>query len=300
MSLELKLSIKKHPSKDAEAQYDDLVGIDDHKSALLSFLELTLNPEKITQWLKTHHSKGLPYLDRLNLSAPLIILSGEVGCGKTALASSIATPLGKLLDTRILTLEPPTNLRGSGLVGEISKRITDTFDNAKASLSSSPSGQGILILDEADDIATARSQMQAHHEDRAGLNALIKQLDKLKEDKIKLAVILITNRPEVVDPAVRRRASLELVFSRPDVIQLEALFNRILAGTNPTKSEISSLVDASKSKSIPFSFSDLTNKVAKAAILECLRSDKKLTAGELLAAVRHATPSPLLSESTNG
>ena len=58
---------------------------------------------------------------------PLIILSGEVGCGKTELANSIASPLAKKLDIIIKTYETPSNIRGSGRVGEISSRITGNF-----------------------------------------------------------------------------------------------------------------------------------------------------------------------------
>jgi len=77
-------------------------------------------------------------------------------------------------------------------------------------------GRGILVLDEADDLATRRGQMQAHHEDRAGVNVLIKQIDQLSKAKAPITVIIITNRADVLDPAVVRRAALRLDFHRPD------------------------------------------------------------------------------------
>jgi hypothetical protein len=40
-------------------------------------------------------------------------------------------------------------------------------------------GRAILVIDEADDLATGRGQTQAHHEDRAGVNVLIKQINQL-------------------------------------------------------------------------------------------------------------------------
>ena len=208
----------------------------------------------------------------------------------------MATPLGKRLDSRVLSIETPTNLRGSGLVGEISKRITDTFDRAKSALKRSSIKQGILIIDEADDLATSRSQMQAHHEDRAGLNALIKQIDKLKEEGINLAVILITNRMSVLDPAVRRRASLELQFKRPGEKQLYQVFGAILDKTETNRSEIEKLIDMAISKNIRYSYSDLFHKVGNKALLDSIRNNRKFTAQSLTDALKTITPSPLLDE----
>src|SRR5690606_8904361 len=125
--------------------FERLVGIEGHKDLLMDFLELTLRPEKFSAWIKNNHPDGLPFASELDFSSPLIILSGEVGCGKTALAGSVATPLGKRIDSRILVLETPTNLRGSGLVGEISKRITEAFSQARSSLINNNIQHGILI-----------------------------------------------------------------------------------------------------------------------------------------------------------
>lgn len=296
MSLELKLIERKHPLSEAGAAFERLVGIEGHKDSLMDFLELTLRPEKFSAWIKNNHPDGLPFASELDFSSPLIILSGEVGCGKTALAGSVATPLGKRIDSRILVLETPTNLRGSGLVGEISKRITEAFSQARSSLINNNIQHGILILDEADDLATSRSQMQAHHEDRAGLNALIKQLDKLKEDRVKLAVVLITNRLSVLDPAVRRRASLELVFERPDKEQLELVFQRILSGTNSSKKDIRLLVELASSKKVPFSYSDLTQKVAKAALLKSFKHGQKFSVEMIVDVLKETEPSPMLED----
>ncbi|MGG2362463.1 AAA family ATPase, partial [Salmonella enterica] len=87
-------------------------------------------------------------------------------------------------------------------VVEISNRITEAFTQAKSKVKGHDIG--ILIIDEADDLATDREQNQAHHEDRTGLNVLIKQIDTVGREKSNLAVILITNRLKVLDPAVVR------------------------------------------------------------------------------------------------
>lgn len=233
----------------------------------------------------------------MNFSSPLIILSGEVGCGKTALATSVGSVLAKKIDSRVLTLEAPTNLRGSGLVGEISKRLTDAFDMARSALKNANIAQGILIFDEADDIATSRSQNQAHHEDRAGLNTLIKQIDRLKVDKINIAVILITNRLSVLDPAIRRRASIEIEFERPNEDQLYSLFKRILEGVDHNEKDIKGLIKVAREKEIPFSFSDISDRAAKMALMTCVREKRQFDVRSLGEALSLLSPSPLLEKS---
>ena len=77
-----------HPSRDAQRRYDALVGIDAIKQPLLDELVLLLDAARLGKWMKAHHPKGLPVAETLS-GAPLILLSGEVGCGKTALATSV-------------------------------------------------------------------------------------------------------------------------------------------------------------------------------------------------------------------
>ncbi len=164
---ELELLETRHPDKVAQARFDELVGIDDQKQQLLQELRMLLQPEVIAGWEKRHHPKGLDLARRMSQRSPLVLLEGDVGCGKTALAGSIGSPLASALGERVVALETPSNIRGTGLVGELSARITAAFGQAKSRVRN---GQGLLIIDEGDDLATQRAQMQAHHEDRAGLN----------------------------------------------------------------------------------------------------------------------------------
>src|SRR6185369_266833 len=104
---------------------------------------------------------------------------------------------------------------------------------------------------------TARAQMQAHHEDRAGVNVLVKQVDRIGRERIPLAVLMITNRSRALDPAVVRRASLLLRFGRPDAAQRQVVMERLLAGTRVSREDVDALVTASEPRGgIPYSFSD--------------------------------------------
>lgn len=284
-----------HPDDDARAAYDSLVGIDATKHALLDELVALLDADRIAAWQKKHHKKGLTLAKRWRKSTPLILLSGEVGCGKTALAASVGTPLATTIDRRVVTLETPSDLRGWGHVGEMSARITDAFDQARKKAKAI--GAGVLVIDEADDVATARAQNQAHHEDRAGLNVLIKQIDQVARSKDPLAIILITNRHAVLDPAVRRRTALHLSFERPNAKSRRAVFAHLLEDLSLTDNDLDSLAAGSE-RQIPFSYSDLVDRLARAVLREAQRHDVPVSVPIVEECLAHLEPSPLMETRT--
>jgi AAA+ superfamily predicted ATPase len=290
----LKLPEYHHPNKESMKDYNLLVGIDEQKKELLKTLSMLLDDKKLQHWEKKFHSKGLPVFAHLKTSNPLVILSGEVGCGKTALAHSIGTPLADLLKTPIKVFETPSNIRGSGLVGEISNRITEVFETAKARLKNDE--VGLLIIDEADDIATSRAQNQAHHEDRAGLNVLIKQIDSIKKSNKRLAIIMITNRVVVLDPAIRRRTSLHAIFERPTGEKLEKLLTWLFDGTELKQSDLKKLIQICNSHKIPYSYSDLIQRVAKQTLFEAVDKDVAFTTDLFQQTLEKTEPTPLLGD----
>lgn len=280
-----------HPNNYSENIFESLIGIEDEKKDLLSTLEFLLDQDRYDKWKKKHHPKGLEYLENF-FTIPLIILSGEVGCGKTELANSIITPLAKKLKTPITSYETPSDIRGAGRVGEISNRITAAFNEVKESLSRG-NKCSILIIDEADDLATSRSQNQAHHEDRAGLNVLIKQIDSLK--KYKIVTILITNRESVLDPAVLRRAVLHIKFKRPDKLQRFKLFTKLFPELSSKNDMLDKLIQESE-RDIPFSYSDLIQRVAKETLFSCVNNNEPFTPETFLERLKKTAPTPLISE----
>lgn len=288
-----------HPHRDASAHYEALVGLESHQQMLLDELTLLLDVKRLEKWLKKHHPKGLPAASTFATSSPLILLSGEVGCGKTALATTIGTPVSRELDRKVVALETPSNIRGTGLVGEVSARITEAFEQARAR--AKHVGCGLLIIDEADDLATARDQMQAHHEDRAGVNVLIKQIDRIAQEKVPLAVLMITNRSGALDPAVMRRASLHLRFDRPSRAQRRAVMARLLLGAKYSSEDLDALVKATKPRDgVEFSFSDLTVRLARSALRSAWRNNCSFGPTVLLDTLAEIEPSPLVVASQRG
>ncbi len=294
---ELRLTETVHPTRDGMKEFEALVGIDAIKEAVVDELAIILDRKRLDAWTKRHHSGGLGIIEMTRSTLPLILLSGDVGCGKTALASCVATPVAKMLDKRIAVLESPSNIRGGGHVGELSARVTETFAQLKSKAAAV--GCGILVVDEADDLATSRSQMQAHHEDRAGVNVLIKQIDQLADCPTPIAVIMITNRADVLDPAVRRLAALHRTFERPNDAGRAALFGRILKGSKTAEKEIQELVGLTR-RDVPYTFSDLTDRVARLALRRAWKQDKPFGLEMLKAAIAEVEPSPLMEKATLG
>ena len=291
---ELHLSETKHPDKLAAQRYEALAGLDAQKQDLLDELILLLDGRRLTAWSRKHHPRGLPAIDAAERRAPLVLLSGEVGCGKTAIATSIATPLAERLNKRVTCLETPSNIRGSGRVGEISARITDAFAQARSKVEHA--GPGLLVIDEGDDLATSRAQMQAHHEDRAGLNVLLKEIDRLARERAPLVVVLVTNRASVLDPALTRRAALHLRFDRPNADARRAIFERVLAGTEHRQGDIEALVEWSARAPVPYSSSDLAVRLTHAALRKAWREDRPFGPEILREVLSELEPSPLVGE----
>jgi SpoVK/Ycf46/Vps4 family AAA+-type ATPase len=248
-----------------------------------------LDPSRVAKWQKNHHPNPPPLLARAIASERLVILSGDVGCVKTALAGCIGTPVAKRLDALVLSLETPSNIRGHGLVGELSARITVAFEQARARVQSRKT---ILIIDEGDDLATSRTQMQAHHEDRAGVNVLVKQIDQVAREQVALAVILITNRPGVLDTAVLRRAAVHLQFHRPDREARKHLFVHLLGETQASAGEVSRLVAASERNGLAFTYSDITRRTLHRAVQHAITRDAPVSAALLLEALQAIEPTP--------
>ena len=108
------------------------------------------------------------------------MFAGDVGTGKTALAETFAdrsrAGWGGLLLFRSACA------RGSGSVGEMTQLISSAFDyvqteSQRPSTAAGPDHAGVLLIDEADALAQSRELAQMHHEDRAGVNALIRGID---------------------------------------------------------------------------------------------------------------------------
>src|SRR5262249_10504903 len=165
---------------------------------------------------------------------PLFIFAGDVGTGKTALAETFGDAVAREADLRITLYALSLNARGTGAVGEMTGLLSKAFDEVKQAAKRSVGHSGkhrsgiVLLIDEADALAQSRELGQMHHEDRAGVNALIRGVDDLATGNVPAIVIMCTNRLEALDPAVRRRAAATFTFTRPNEAQRSAFLTPVL------------------------------------------------------------------------
>ncbi len=201
------------PDSDARDRLARLVGMEDKIKRLTNILSVLINPHGLQKWQKDHHPDAPRLMDSVLRRPPLVVLSGDVGSGKTELAETIGDPVARQEDIDITLLPMSLSSRGQGRVGEMTQLVTAAFEHAYAEASKLKSAKGaarggvILLVDEADALAQSRETEQMHHEDRAGVNAFIRGIDRLASGRLPAAVIMCTNRLSALDPAVRRRAA---------------------------------------------------------------------------------------------
>jgi ribosome biogenesis ATPase len=137
-----------------------------------------------------------------------ILLHGPPGCGKTALVHAIASAC----ETPFIAVDGPSVV--SGVSGESEQKIRERFEEAKKVAPS------ILFIDEIDSIASKRETSQSEMGKRM-VTQMLSCMDDLHQacsEGKPVMVIAATNRPDSLDPALRRggRFSTEINIGVPD------------------------------------------------------------------------------------
>ena len=282
-------------------RYRRLVGLDATKDRLRREAQLLVDPDGLHRWADEHHEADLPALDLIADRAPLFVFAGDVGVGKTALAESFGCDLADELDLPVYLYRLKLTARGSGLVGEMTTLIGDAFAHllvagTKSRRQQRPSAVHVLVVDEADALAQSRAAGQMHHEDRAGVDALLSGVDSLAGAKVPVLVVMCTNREQALDPAVSRRAAATFTFDRPDSEQRRTVLDDALRGINITTSALDELVELTgPTDSGPgYTYSDLTHRLIPSAIL-AVYPEMPLTADVLLATARDLRATPMFT-----
>lgn len=287
-----------YPNDAARRWYERLIGLEDHKARLLIELEMLLYPERLEEWSKRNHGGQVLRLCELYRNrVPLILFEGDVGTGKTALAETIGDALARRIGgkTQVHLLKINTQIRGTGQVGEMSDLIVQAFTQAESRAHALGGAPVLLLLDEADALAVSRETQQMHHEDKAGLNTLLQRLDNLRLAYLPIAALFITNRPESLDPAIRRRAALDLHFERPgDQIRAQIILTSVpeLRIEKEVMTEFVRLTgpDEPKNKKMMFTGSDITDRLLCAALHRAYSEGRPLEVSDLLEQARFMEP----------
>ncbi len=191
---EVKLSekpAKQEVAKGPKVAYEDIGGLTDEVAKVREMIELPLRHPELFEKLGVEAPKG-------------VLLHGPPGTGKTLLAKAVASETS----ANFTSIGGPEIM--SKFYGESEERLREIF---KEAAESAPS---IVFIDEIDSIAPKRDEVTAETERRI-VAQLLALMDGLG-GRGKVVVIGATNRPNALDPAIRRpgRFDREIELGIPD------------------------------------------------------------------------------------
>jgi transitional endoplasmic reticulum ATPase len=195
LTYDTKLQILTEPAPEAKGvprtTYEDIGGLKEEIQRLREMVELPMRHPEIFQRLGIDPPKG-------------VLLHGPPGCGKTLLARAVANES----DANFFSINGPEIM--SKFYGESEARLREIFQQAEKN---SPA---IIFIDELDAIAPKREEVTGEVERRV-VAQLLALLDGLTS-RGNVIVIGATNRPNALDPALRRpgRFDREIEIGIPD------------------------------------------------------------------------------------
>jgi transitional endoplasmic reticulum ATPase len=171
--------------------YEDIGGLDREISKVREMIELPLKHPELFERLGVEAPKG-------------VLLHGPPGTGKTLLAKAVANET----NANFYHIGGPEIM--SKFYGESEERLREIFKEAEENAPS------IIFIDEIDSIAPKREEVSGDVEKRI-VSQLLTIMDGL-ESRGQLVVIGATNRPNAIDPALRRpgRFDREIEIGLPD------------------------------------------------------------------------------------
>ena len=257
---------KARMESDVKVRFKDVAGCEEEKDEVKEIIDYLKTPQKFTQ-MGAHIPKGL-------------LMVGPPGTGKTLLAKAVAGEANV----------PFFSISGSDFVemfvGTGASRVRDMFKTAQKN------APCILFIDEIDAVGRQRGAgMGGGNDEREQtLNQLLVEMDGMG-DNTGIVVIAATNRPDVLDPALRRsgRFDRNITVSLPDVKGREEIL-KVHARNKPLAPTIS-LENLAK-RTPGFSGADLANVLNEGAILAVRNKQSKITQEDLDEAIDRVMMGP--------
>ena len=171
--------------------YDELGGLKNEVQKIREMVELPMRHPELFEKIGVEAPKG-------------VLLYGPPGTGKTLLAKAVAGET----NAHFISLSGP-EIMGK-YYGESEEKIREIFTQAEENAPS------IIFIDEIDSIAPKRDEVSGEVEKRI-VSQLLTLMDGMKS-RGKVVVIAATNRPDSIDPALRRpgRLDREIEIGIPD------------------------------------------------------------------------------------
>jgi transitional endoplasmic reticulum ATPase len=171
--------------------YDDIGGVRKQLAQIRELVELPLRHPQLFKNIGVKPPKG-------------VLLYGPPGTGKTLIARAVANETGAFF----FLINGPEIM--SKLAGESESNLRKAFEEAEKN------APAIIFIDEIDSIAPKREKTQGEVERRI-VSQLLTLMDGLKS-RAHVIVIGATNRPNSIDPALRRfgRFDREIDIAIPD------------------------------------------------------------------------------------
>ncbi|CAD8187324.1 unnamed protein product [Paramecium octaurelia] len=199
-----------HVTEKPDVSYQDIGGLDQQKQEIKEAIELPLSCPELYKQIGIDPPRG-------------VLLYGPPGTGKTMIAKAVAHH----------TTASFIRVVGSEFVqkylGEGPRMVRDVFRLARENAPS------IIFIDEVDSIATKRfdAQTGADREVQRILIELLNQMDGF-DQSTNVKVIMATNRPDTLDPALLRPGRLDrkIEFPLPDRRQKRLIFQTVTSKMN--------------------------------------------------------------------